>query len=169
MNKQILTTLYQYLKAIKVNKDATNFWMEDEVKSYKRYDLNDDIISYMEVNKCIVLGISQQKSNIYKVKLQYQNIGTDNVNTVYYIVNYILYKDGDDYKLGNSLLYNINYQQYRKVDSRKITYYFPKDFEYSKNKIDSANRYLLKIESFFNKNIDSRINYVEYAQISVSN
>ena len=159
-NKPVLKTLYKYIKARKENKDAKGFWIDKEVKNHKRYDFNDDIINYMEVDKCIILGITQPKKNVFKVKLQYQNIGTDGANTIYYVVNYILYKQDDDYRLGNTLLFNINQHEYVKIESNKIDYYFPQKFAYSKDKIDSANRYLSQIESFFDKALGFKLNYM---------
>lgn len=46
VNKQAINTLYQYLNTRKANKDAKSFWIESEVRDYKRYDFNDEIIGY---------------------------------------------------------------------------------------------------------------------------
>ncbi|MBB2149123.1 hypothetical protein [Pedobacter gandavensis] len=159
VNKQIIAVLEDYFKVARKDSLAQKFWIEDEVRMLKTFDLLKDIYSYTRSKDCIILGIAKEKEDVFRIKLMHESIGTDGKKTVYFICSYIFYKNGDSYRIGNALFWQLKADQYQQLASKNIIYHFPRNSQLPAQNIKLANRLLDNLQTFLGKKLDKKIDF----------
>lgn len=160
-NREVIHTLTGYLSARMQNKNGKSFWMPSEAESLKTFDLYDSHSLYaIPHDQVIVLGITQPEPGFFRAKVLFSYLGTDKVRTIWAVNDYYLSKQGGNLKLSNALYANMRLNHYLSVNSALINYHFPAGYNYKQAKIDSANRFLRRLEKLFNKKINGKIEYV---------
>lgn len=160
-NRQVIRTLFKYFDLRFHEKDASVYWTPSETQRLKAYDLYAAHSLYrIPFDDIIVLGITQPQDSLFRVKVLFDYIGTDKKKTIFSINDYYLKAGKGGFKFTNALFVNMQTEGYVTVSSPGITYHFPAGYKYDQLKIDSANLYLGAIERFFNKTVNSKLEYV---------
>ncbi|WP_316840126.1 hypothetical protein [Pedobacter gandavensis] len=159
LNKKIIRVLEDYFKVARTDSLARKFWVDEEVRTLKGFDLLKDIYSYTTSKDCMILGIAKEREDVFRIKLMNESIGTDGKKTVYFICNYIFYKKGDTFRIGNVLFWQLKADQYQQLASKNITYHFPRNTHLPAQNVKLANRLLDNLQTFIGKKLDKKIDF----------
>jgi len=159
-NREVIHTLFQYLNLRFNGKDGRTYWLPAEANRLKAYDFYEAHNLYqITFDDIIILGITQPEKSLFKVKVLFDYIGTDKQKTIWSISDFYLTRYNDSLKFTNALYVNMRFNHYKTVVSNKIIYHFPYSYKYQQSKVDSANKFISAIETFFNKSIPGKIEY----------
>ena len=130
--KEIQKLFENYLASKPEKLEKNNFWNEEEMNAYERYDFLED-----EFKPSLYLGFPARvlsiKSNkgLYEIKVQYGTCES-NVSYVLAIVNYYAKKVKNEWKLFNAL--TINREKWECTNVGYVDYYYPKEHQFNYEK-----------------------------------
>lgn len=130
-----------YLKSNPQNLDGKQFWNEQDVDNYERFDFLED-----EFKPSLYMGfpvhVLSIKSNdrVYEIKAQYGMCQESGIPYVLAIVNYYAKKINGQWKLYNAL--TINRDKWECTNVGYVNYYHPKEYSFNYAKAGLMNEFI---------------------------
>lgn len=162
-NKELLIFFKTYVNSRAQGENFEKFFIKDDSPLTGKNDLQEqwqNFYSSFDENTAKVIGLGKVDDNIFKIKVSLEFGADSTTKDLVYILNFLVYKTNEGYKLGNTLNYNLTKEKYIKREGKYFNYYYPLGTKIKNIPQKRHEELIMKLEDYFGKKLEQKFDYI---------